>query len=109
MVTPKGMASPTRTVNRGQIDNLTFDHIVVFSHDRAVFACAKVNGNGHTRIFLVFDDGNGRVYSRNGRADSWEVITEGLAGDIRRRIASARNNHIPVYTLNGKSSEGSLH
>ena len=94
-------------VTRAQLNDLTFDHIVVFAHDKAIFACAKVNGNGHTRIFLTFDDGNGRVYSRNGRADSWERVGEDLAGDIRSRIAIARRD-IPVYTLNGDSHEGPL-
>ena len=84
-----------------QLNELTFDHIVVFKHDGAIFACAKVNGNGPTKIFLVFDEGTGRVYSRNGRAESWECITSELAEEIRSRIAIARN-HIPVYALNGE-------
>ncbi len=95
-------------VTRTQLRELKFDHIVVFKHDRTIFACAKLNGSGHTRIFLAFDDGNGRVYSRNGRADSWERVEGELAGDIRSRISAARNNHIPVYTLNGANEEGLL-
>ena len=93
-------------VTKTELNNLTFDHIVVFEHDRAIFACAKVNGNGHTRIFLVFDDGKGRVYSRNGCAHSWERIDGEVAEDIRSRIAVARKNHIPIYKLNG---DGPLH
>ncbi len=83
---------------------LKFDHLVIFEHDRTIFACARENGSGHTRLFLVFDDGDGRIYTRNGRIDSWENLDGQDAENIRNRIRESRNNHIPVYKVNGSHS-----
>jgi len=85
---------------------LKFDHLVVFEHDRTIFACARENGNGHTRLFLLFESGKGRVYTRNGRIDSWEQLFDSDADNIRSRVLDARDNYIPVYRING--ANGSL-
>ena len=82
---------------------LKFDHLVIFEHDRTIFACARENGNGHTRIFLIFDGGNGRVYTRNGRVDSWEQLFDSDAGNIRNLVTEARSNNVPVYKVNGST------
>ena len=79
---------------------LKFDHLVNFEHDDTVFACAKETGSGHTRIFLVFEMGHGRVYTRNGRADSWEQLFDSDAENIRTRISDIRNE-VPVYKISG--------
>ena len=79
---------------------LEFDHIVEFSKDNTVFAAAKDNGNGHTRIFLLHED-TGHIYTRNGRADSWEELFGSDRDTISILITSARHNHIPVYKING--------
>jgi len=79
---------------------ITFDHIVEFAKDRTTFAAARENGNSHLRIFLIYED-TGNVYTRNGRADSWEELTGYDAERIRNRVAEARCNHIPVYHING--------
>ena len=81
---------------------LEFDHIVEFAKDRTVFAAARENGNGHLRIFLVNEE-TGNVYTRNGRADSWEELQGSDHDTIVSRINLARNNHIPVYRVNGDS------
>ena len=80
---------------------LKFDHLVVFERDNTVFVCARQTDNNHARLFLVFDSGNGRVYTRNGRADSWEQLLDGDAEIIRGRICEERHNSIPVYKING--------
>ena len=73
------------------------DHLVIFEREQTIFVCAKENR--HARIFLVYDNGNGRVLVRNGRAQSWEPLEAADdASFIRARVASARNNHIPIYT-----------
>ena len=88
---------------------LQFDHIVEFTKDNTIFAAARErngingngngNGNGHLRLFLITSTGN--VYTRNGRADSWQQIT-GIEKDlVLARVAEARHNHIPVYRING--------
>jgi hypothetical protein len=84
--------------------DLKFDHVVEFSADDTIFACARVNGNGHVRLFLIFDKGNGRIYTRNGCADSWELLQECDAEIIRQRVKEALNNYIPVYKINGSHS-----
>ncbi|MBU3895926.1 hypothetical protein KKG36_01230 [Patescibacteria group bacterium] len=80
---------------------LKFDHLVSFEKDNTVFACAKENGSGHTRLFLVFDGGNGRVYTRNGQANSWEELGGTDRDTIIGYIIAAKNNNIPVYKING--------
>ena len=80
---------------------LRFDHIVEFTQEQTIFVCCKENGCGRTRLFLIFEDGNGSVYTRNGRADSWEVLTGEDAETIRQQIRQA--NGIPTYQLNGSS------
>ena len=82
---------------------LKFDHLVIFEHDSTIFACARENGNGHTRLFLLFDSGNGRVYTRNGRVDSWEQLLDSDADNIRNRINDIKKNQIPVYKINGSN------
>ena len=79
---------------------LNFDHLVIFEKDSTIFACAREN-SGHTRIFLLFESGNGRVYTRNGKIDSWELLPVYDAGTIRARVQDARNERIPVFTING--------
>jgi len=82
-----------------KFNELSFDHIVEFSKDKTTFAAARENGNGHLRLLLITEQGN--VYTRNGRADSWEEITGGARGNVLAKITEARSNHIPVYRING--------
>ena len=89
--------------NKINYEDLRFDHIVEFSKDNTVFAAARENGNDHMRIFLV-NESTGNVYTRNGRADSWEQLYGSDRDSILARVTAARNNHIPVYKLNGASS-----
>ena len=77
---------------------LVFDHLVIFEHDSTIFAAAKENGSGHTRLFLIFDRGSGRVYTRNGRADSWEQLSDTEGTAIKDRVKA---NHIPTYRVKG--------
>jgi hypothetical protein len=81
-------------------ESLSFDHIVEFSKDNTVFACARQSDDRHLRIFLVNKD-TGNVYTRNGRADSWEELTGANKQDILNRIEAARSTNIAVYRVNG--------
>ena len=82
---------------------LKFDHIVVFNQEHAIFACCRENGSGKTRLFLIFENGRTRVYTRNGHTESWDVL-EGLEGEnIRNSIHRAINQGITVYQFNGSS------
>ena len=81
---------------------LTFDHIVEFIHESTVFAAGRENGNGHTRLFLI-NESTGHVYTRNGRADSWEQLFGSDRYTVLAHVTAARNNHIPVYRINGSS------
>jgi len=86
--------------NRIDYANLEIDHIVEFTSDNTIFAAARENGNGHLRLFLI-NESTAHVYTRNGRADSWEQLTGSEQDTILTRIVVARNNHIPVYRING--------
>ena len=82
-----------------KFSELEVDHIVEFSKDSTVFAAARENGNGHLRIFLI-NASTGNVYTRNGRADSWEQLIGGDRDSIIARLSSARSC-VPVYRING--------
>ena len=81
---------------------LHFDHLVIFEKDNTIFAAARENGNGHMRIFLLFEAGRGRVYTRNGKVESWEEVAGQDAENIRSRVTESRGNQIPVYHINGE-------
>jgi hypothetical protein len=83
-----------------KFEELAFDHIVEFTKDDTIFAAARENGTGHLRLFLI-NQSTGNVYTRNGRADSWEELYGRDRDSIIARITAARNNHIPVYKING--------
>ncbi len=80
---------------------LRMDHIVVFEQDNTIFVCAKENGKGSTRIFLIFDGGSGNVYTRNGQIDSWESLVAYDASVIRNRVEESRQSNILTYRING--------
>ena len=82
---------------------LEIDHIVEFIQDSTVFAAAREN-SGYLRLFLVHQ-GTGNVYTRNGRADSWEQLYGSNRDSIIARLLHARNNDAPVYRINGTSEE----
>ena len=84
---------------------LEFEHLVVFNQEDAVFACARENGDGRTRLFLVFGNGEGRAYTRSGRTDSWELLGDPEAEQVRHSLEVARLNGIPTYLLNGSCKE----
>jgi len=81
--------------------DLQLDHLVIFKYEDTVFACGRENGYGKTRLFLVFGNGEGRVYTRNGLAESWELLNEPDAKQVRHCLEVARLNGIPTYLLNG--------
>ena len=86
-------------------NELKFDHIVEFNQEQTIFACSRENGKGRIRLFLVFGNGMGRVYTRNGRAESWEALEGADATTIRRLINQATEEGIAVYQLNGSSRQ----
>jgi hypothetical protein len=83
-------------------EELEFDHVVEFTQDSTVFAAARENGSGHLRLFLIHN-ATGNVYTRNGRADSWEQLFGSERDSVIARLIFARNNHIPTYKVNGSS------
>ncbi len=87
-----------------KFEELYLDHIVEFSKDATVFVAARENGSGHLRIFLIYED-TGNVYTRNGRADSWEQLFGRERESIIARIIAARNTQVPVYKINGKGPQ----
>jgi len=88
--------------NRIDYANLEIDHIVEFTSDNTIFAAARENGSGRTRLFLV-NEATGNVYTRNGRADSWEQLYGSERDTILACLTAARNNHTPVYKINGSN------
>jgi len=80
------------------VNEIRIDHIVDFSKDRTTFAAARQT-DGHLRIFLI-NDLTGTVYTRNGRADSWEELIGDKCELIRVKINEARGC-VPIYKVNG--------
>jgi hypothetical protein len=83
-----------------RFEEITIDHLLVFEKDNATFAAARDNGHNHLRIFLAYH-ATGNVYTRNGRADSWEELTGESRSRVLDIISAARDNHAPVYRING--------
>ena len=82
---------------------LKIEHIVVFNQEQTIFACTRENGSGRMRIFLAFANGEGTIYTRNGRAESWTRLNESDAGTVREYIRQATEYGVAVYQLNGSS------
>ena len=80
------------------VEEIKIDHIVDFSKDHSTFAAAR-DSIGHLRIFLI-NDVTGTVYTRNGRADSWEELIGIKSELIRVKITEARGS-VPNYKVNG--------
>jgi hypothetical protein len=79
---------------------LDFEHLVIFEKDDTMFAAARQNDHRHLRIFLIYNT-SGNVYTRNGRADSWEELFGSMRDAVVTRIIAARNYaQIPVYRIN---------
>ena len=85
-----------------RFDNLELDHIVEFTKDSTVFVAARENGHGkHLKLFLVHNN-TGDVYTRNGRAQSWEELLGSNRDSILTRLLAARNgDRVPTYKING--------
>ena len=80
---------------------LRFEHIVVFTREDTIFVCGRQTDTDRMRLFLVFGYGEGTVYTRNGRADSWEILEDYEAEIVRQRIRESKTSStIPIYYLN---------
>jgi hypothetical protein len=82
------------------VSTISIDHIVDFGKDGTTFAAAREPDTNHLRIFLIYQD-TGNVYTRNGRADSWEELIGHRKDIIVNRVLEARSNGVAVYRLNG--------
>jgi hypothetical protein len=90
---------------RINLAELKFEHVVVFNREDTVYATARENGSGKTRLFLIFNKGQEscHAYARNGLVQSWELLPEYDGVCIRNNIQRAINNGITVYQFNGSS------
>jgi hypothetical protein len=83
------------------MEELHIEHLVIFERENATFAAARESGNHHLRIFLVYST-TGCVYTRNGRADTWEELLGSQRDSILARILAAKNYRtVPTYKING--------
>jgi hypothetical protein len=83
---------------------IELNHIVLFEKDNTVFAAGREKENNHIRIFLI-NERTGNVYSRNGRADSWEEVYGENRATLINNIYSAKNTlRIPVYKLSSMAA-----
>jgi len=85
-----------------KLEELKIEHIVDFAKENTSFVAARENSNNHLRIFLIHYD-TGTVYTRNGRADSWEELGIGIRDNLLGCIIAARNS-VPVYRLKTQNS-----
>jgi hypothetical protein len=83
---------------------IELNHIVLFERDNTVFAAGREKASNHIRIFLI-NERTGNVYSRNGRADSWEEVYGENRATLINSIYSAKNAlQIPVYKLSSMAA-----
>ena len=80
--------------------DLVFEHLVIFEKDRTIFAAARENGSGHTRLFLI-NELSGNIYSRNGRADSWEELIGGDRDCVLTHLSDVTSKCVPIYRIKG--------
>ena len=83
--------------NKPKYQDIVLEHTVEFPEDDLTFGAGREKTTGKTRLFLIFNH-TGRIYTRNGRADSWEVVGEADALVIRNL---ATDPQIPRYTATG--------
>lgn len=84
-------------------EKFSLNHLVVFDNESKIFAAGREQDQRrHLRLFLV-NKATGEVYTRNGRAEAWEAVSDDSArGNISENIYSAyRSNNIPVYRIRG--------
>lgn len=85
-----------------RFESLQFDRLVEFIADRTIFASAHESGTHHRKIFLI-SEATGSVYARKN--DRWEQMDGSSRDTIIARLIHAKNSHVPVYRLAGKSEE----
>jgi hypothetical protein len=84
------------------LDEIRIDHIVELAKENTTFIAARENSNNHLRIFLVYNS-SGNVYTRNGRADSWEELNGDERSGVLACLFAARRDGVAVYKVNGQN------
>ncbi len=80
---------------------LHLDHVVEFTNDKTVFTA--IRDKGYLRLFL-FHEETGKVYTRNGRSESWEELQEEDQKTVIDHVNTARRKKdIPVYKIDRPS------
>ncbi len=81
-------------------------HLVVFDNGSKIFAAGREcssNSRKQLRLFLI-NEHTGEIFSRNGRAESWELVSDSAIRDnISGTVYSAyQTRNIPVYRIHGE-------
>ena len=84
---------------------LSFEQITLSRQEDTIFARARENGNEkvrHFHAFGAFGNGSGRVYTREGTAENWEILHGEDADQVRNAIKLAiTNGEITVHKFMG--------
>ena len=83
--------------NKPKYNDIALEHTVEFPQDDVIFSAGRERTTGKTRLFLIFNH-TGHIYTRNGRADSWEVVETADAKIIR---ALSADTSLPRYKASG--------
>lgn len=82
------------------MDNLTFEHIVVFTQDESMFIRARESTSGRTRLFLLVVS-QGKAYARNGRQSCWQLLEEGNSTFLLTTVRQEINHGRSVFFIEG--------
>ena len=83
---------------------VSLKHLVVFDNESKIFAAGREQfGNRHIIRLYLINERTGDVYTRNGRAETWDVVSEeSLRNHISDNVYDAYRRHdIPVYRIRG--------
>jgi hypothetical protein len=82
---------------------ISLNHLVVFDEESKIFAAGRQQqGTRHVLKLFLVNIRTGDVYSRNGRAETWEAVDDISKGIISDNVLEAyRNRTIPVYRTHG--------
>ena len=84
--------------------SVVLKHLVVFDNESRIFAAGRESmGNKHILRLYLINTHTGDVYTRNGRAASWESVAEAERQSISDTVYHAyQGRRIPVYRIRGQ-------
>ena len=78
--------------------NIKFTHFVAVPRCDCVIGTAREEDSNKTKLYLIFND-RGRIYQRNGLADTWVELHQEHKQSIRQSVRVAiQNENVPCFS-----------